>query len=32
MQIAAIQQAISAFEDVIADLDAELEMEMEAAA
>ncbi|WP_407146546.1 hypothetical protein [Bradyrhizobium sp. ORS 86] len=25
MQIAAIQQAISAFEDVIADLDAELE-------
>jgi hypothetical protein len=27
MQIAAIQQAISAFEDVIADLDAELEME-----
>jgi hypothetical protein len=32
MQIAAIQQAISAFEDVIADLDAEMEMEMEAAA
>ena len=27
MQIAAIQQAISAFEDVIADLDAEMEME-----
>ncbi|MGA2056843.1 MAG: hypothetical protein ABSG88_16205 [Bradyrhizobium sp.] len=27
MQIAAVQQAISAFEDVIADLDAELEME-----
>ena len=27
MQIAAIQQAISAFEDVITDLDAELEME-----
>ena len=25
MQIAAVQQAISAFEDVIADLDAELE-------
>jgi hypothetical protein len=32
MQIAAIQQAISAFEDVITDLDAEMEMEMEAAA
>jgi hypothetical protein len=32
MQIATIQQAISAFEDVIADLDAEMEMEMEAAA
>jgi len=31
MQIAAIQQAIQAFEDVIADLDAEME-EMEAAA
>lgn len=31
MQIAAVQQAISAFEDVIADLDAEME-EMEAAA
>jgi len=27
MQIAAIQQAIQAFEDVIADLDAEIEME-----
>ena len=27
MQIAAVQQAISAFEDVIADLDAEMEME-----
>jgi hypothetical protein len=27
MQIAAIQQAIQAFEDVIADLDAEMEME-----
>ena len=27
MQIAAVQQAISAFEDVIADLDAEAEME-----
>lgn len=27
MQIAALQQAISAFEDVIADLDAEAEME-----
>jgi hypothetical protein len=27
MQIAAIQQAISAFEDVIADLDAEVELE-----
>jgi hypothetical protein len=27
MQIAALQQAISAFEDVIADLDAEMEME-----
>ncbi|MDI1264278.1 MAG: hypothetical protein PS018_13570 [bacterium] len=27
MQIAAIQQAISAFEDVITDLDAEMEME-----
>jgi hypothetical protein len=27
MQIAAVQQAISAFEDVIADLDAELEAE-----
>jgi hypothetical protein len=27
MQIAAIQQAISAFEDVIGDLDAEMEME-----
>jgi hypothetical protein len=27
IQIAAIQQAISAFEDVIADLDAEMEME-----
>jgi hypothetical protein len=26
MQIAAVQQAISAFEDVITDLDAELEM------
>ena len=26
-QIAAVQQAISAFEDVIADLDAEAEME-----
>jgi hypothetical protein len=26
MQIAAIQQAIQAFEDVIADLDAEMEM------
>jgi hypothetical protein len=26
MQIAAIQQAISAFEDVIADLDAEMEV------
>jgi hypothetical protein len=25
MQIAAVQQAISAFEDVIADLDAEME-------
>ena len=31
MQIAAIQQAISAFEDVIADLDAEMEMESVAA-
>jgi len=31
MQIAAIQQAIQAFEDVIADLDAE-DAEMEAAA
>jgi hypothetical protein len=31
MQIAAVQQAISAFEDVIADLDAEME-ELEAAA
>jgi len=31
MQIAAIQQAISAFEDVIADLDAELELEAAAA-
>jgi hypothetical protein len=27
MQIAAVQQAISAFEDVITDLDAEMEME-----
>ena len=27
MQIAAVQQAISAFEDVIADLDAEMEMD-----
>ena len=27
MQIAAIQKAIQAFEDVIADLDAEMEME-----
>jgi len=27
MQIAAIQQAIQAFEDVIADIDAEMEME-----
>ena len=27
MQIAAIQQSIQAFEDVIADLDAEMEME-----
>ena len=27
MQIAAIQQAIQAFEDVIADLDAEMEMD-----
>jgi len=27
MQIAAVQQAIQAFEDVIADLDAEMEME-----
>jgi hypothetical protein len=27
MQIAAVQQAISAFEDVIADLDAEMEIE-----
>ena len=27
IQIAAVQQAISAFEDVIADLDAELEVE-----
>ena len=27
MQIAAVQQAISAFEEVIADLDAELEAE-----
>jgi hypothetical protein len=32
MQIAAVQQAISAFEEVIADLDAEAEMEMDAAA
>jgi hypothetical protein len=31
MQIAAVRQAISAFEDVIADLDAEME-ELEAAA
>ena len=31
MQIAAIQQAIQAFEDVIADLDAEMEMESAAA-
>jgi hypothetical protein len=31
MQIAAVQQAISAFEDVIADLDAEMEMEAAAA-
>ena len=31
MQIAAIQQAISAFEDVIADLDAETETETETA-
>ena len=31
MQIAAIQQAIQAFEDVIADLDAEMEMEAAAA-
>ena len=30
MQIAAIQQAIQAFEDVIADLDAEMEMEVAA--
>lgn len=30
MQIAAVQQAISAFEDVIADLDAEAELEMAA--
>ena len=27
MQIAALQQAIQAFEDVIADLDAEMELE-----
>lgn len=27
MQIAAVQQAISAFEDVISDLDAEMELE-----
>jgi len=32
MQIAAVQQAIRAFEEVIADLDAEAEMEMGAAA
>ena len=32
MQIAAVQQAISAFEEVIADLDAEAEMEMDEAA
>ena len=32
MQIAAVQQAISAFEDVIADLDAEMEMEAAASA
>jgi hypothetical protein len=32
MQIAAVQQAISAFEEVIADLDAEAEMEVEEAA
>jgi hypothetical protein len=31
MQIAAVQQAISAFEEVIADLDAEAEMESVAA-
>jgi len=31
IQIAAVQQAISAFEDVIADLDAEMEAEAEAA-
>jgi len=30
IQIAAIPQAISAFEDVIADLDAEMEMEVAA--
>ena len=32
MQIAAVQQAIQAFEEVIADLDAEAEMEMHEAA
>jgi hypothetical protein len=32
MQIAAVQQAISAFEAVIADLDAEAEMELDEAA
>ena len=30
MQIAAVQQAIQAFEDVIADLDAEMEAEADA--
>jgi hypothetical protein len=30
MQIAAVQQAISAFEEVIADLDAEAEMDVAA--